>query len=145
MMRRVRRPGFDGTARAERLGRGGRAIRSTISYPADMPHEYDDPISTESLEAAVRLALELRADKPGVPLDEHVAAAVELTICGCATSIEDLIEGGMSGLHAAVLQEVEQRAARLIQADEAASAAVDEASAESFPASDPPAWIHRPR
>src|SRR5690606_25028840 len=74
--------------------------RPRSSHPGEsrVPHEYDDPITDENVEAAARIARELSSKQPAVPIDSHVAEAVDQTFCGCSTSIQDGIEGGMSGL-----------------------------------------------
>jgi hypothetical protein len=71
-----------------------------------MTHEYGDPIHSEAMDTAVALALQAQVGRPEIAFHVHVAEAVRHCFCACVLDIEDAIEGGLSGVHSAIVEEV---------------------------------------
>ena len=122
--------------------------RSTWKVAADlrgpmMTDQRNDLAGTARIDTAVALLRRLRAEAPEAPLERLALQAVDTVFCARVIFASDAVECRLGDLEAGLAAEVMRRT--MVMEDKPMSSAggdgVETASEDSFPASDPPAWV----
>ncbi len=111
-----------------------------------MSNDYHDAVDDARLNAAARDVLRRLLAECPAPVHDLAARVVTATFCTCVTDAEDASEGHLSTIHAELVEEVVKRVEAVITGLAPTTStpnAVDIASEQSCPASDPPGWIWR--
>jgi len=106
-----------------------------------MATRYQDAITDDRLDAAAHKLTEARARDPDAAIMDLAIEIVRDMFCFCVSDEPDARPGHPGSIHEAVAAEIIARAARADAARDA-DRRIDAASADSFPASDPPSWIY---